>query len=194
MRRFGYLLITYYCVKRHTSQWAFKQINASTNDVLLSVFSFSIFMRTNHRSNDNFMCVCVRCRGIKSKKWKLHTTNFRYVILWIDGWQYKTIHCHCPYLFRSIYVHAHSIKWKFPCRASHSRSPPLHASMSTHEYTHTHIQCDQVRTTMNEIIVRHQRQTGLEVRHFGGGRGRVRTRAKMPNKVPNLNFKANLYR
>lgn len=85
MRRFGYLLITYYCVKKHTSQWAFKQINASTNNVLLSVFSFSIFMRTNHRSNEIILCVCV-CAVSRHKIQKMKIAYHKFPIRHFVNW------------------------------------------------------------------------------------------------------------
>lgn len=125
-----YLLLT---EEKMISQWAFKQMNASIN----SFFSVSNF--SHHHSIGIILSVCI----VGSQNFKLKFAN-----------QFST-HKYIARICSDQYPCTHSIKWNFPYHASRSRSPSHISICYTNELAHAYnIQCDQVRTTMNEIIVR----------------------------------------
>lgn len=165
----------------HNEHW-----NKCISNFLFSMFVLNFNVRFKQWSNF-FVCVVPMH---KIQKWKLHTK----FPIDLDGFfqhvsQKNTTNQftgYCSYLFQSISAHAFNKIGIFHiARLIYNLHSFMLAYANMHTQIRTYIQYDRVRTTMNEIIVRHRRQYH-KVRHFGG-----ELWAKMPNKVPNLNFKAN---
>lgn len=159
--------------KKLISQWTFKQIDAS-------IKSFLLFSNFSVITNWNYFFRVYPCRGRKTSRRILQTSSV-----------YKRMTC--SHLLRSVSVHAiNEMEFSIP-RVSFTVSISLARICYTNSHTHTqiriwNIQCDQVRTTMNEIIVRviePRTKYGCSVDESSG-------ETYVKNKVPNLNFRGKL--